>query len=105
MVRTARQESDNEKLDRLINETSAKFGYEVFKAGWARTTWEIRKRDPETRKLVLMSLVESFATTSGEIHIFAKEALPFVEALGKLLEENFQTIHEAVIVEDYGKRR
>jgi len=104
MVRTAKQESDNEKLDRLINELSESFGYEVFKAGWARTTWEIRKRDPETRKLILMVLVESFATTSGEIHIYDKEAIPFVEALGKLLEENFQTVHEAVIVEDYGKK-
>lgn len=105
MVRTARQESDNEKLDRIINELSARYGYEVFKAGWARTTWEIRKRDPETRDRALMATVESFATTSGEIHIYVQEALPFVADLGKLLEQNFQDVKEAVIIEDYGKRR
>ena len=105
MVRTARQESDNEKLDRIINELSAKHGYEVFKAGWARTTWEVRKRDPETRNLSLMALVESFATTSGEIHIYDRQALALVEELGKALEQNFKTVTEAIVVEDYGKKR
>ena len=105
MVRTASRESDNDRLDRILNELSARYSYVVFKAGWARTTWEVRKRDPETRDHKLMVIVESFATTSGEIRIYAEEAMPFVKELGKLLEENFTTVREAVIIEDYGKRR
>ena len=103
MVRTARQESDNEKLDRIISELSDKFGYEVFRTGWARTTWDVRKRDPETRETALMAVVESFASTNGEICVCAEEAMSFVTELGKRLEESFEGVKEAVIIEDYDR--
>ena len=100
MVRTARRESDNEKLDRIITASAERFGYEVFKAGWARTTWEIRRRDPETRSIKLMAVVESFASRNGQIRVRAEEAMPFVQELSKQLEESFEAVSEAVIIED-----
>jgi len=103
MVRTARQESDNEKLDRVIGEIAAKHGYEVFKTGWARTTWDVRKRDAETRDTALMAVVESFASTNGEICVCAQEAMSFVTELGQRLEETFEAVKEAVIIEDYDR--
>ncbi len=103
MVRTARQESDNEKLDRIITDLAARFGYEVLEAGWARTTWSIRKRDPDSRQTALMAVVESFASTNGQIRICAEEAMAFVTELGKQLETNFDAVSEAVIVEDYDR--
>ena len=103
MVKTARQESDNEKLDRIITEQAKRHGYEVFKSGWARITWEVFKRNPENRDLKRVAIVESFASTNGQIKICDRQALTFVEALGKELETEFPAIGEAVIVEDYPK--
>ena len=103
MVRTARQESDNEKLGHIISDLAGRFGYEVLEAGWARTTWSIRKRDPESRQTALMAVVESFATTNGQVRICAEEAMDFVTELGKQLEANFEAVREAVIIEDYDR--
>ena len=103
MVKTTRHESDNEKLSRIITVSAERFGYEVFKAGWARTTWEIRRRDPETRSTMLMAVVESFASTNGQIRICTEEAMPFVQELSKQLEESFEAVSETVIIEDYEK--
>ena len=103
MVKTARQESDNEKLDRIITEQAHKHGCEVFKTGWSRITWEVFKRNPQNRDLARLAVVESFASTNGEIKLCAPEALAFVQDLGAQIEKEFPEIGEAVIVEDFPK--
>ena len=105
MVRTARQESDNEKLDRIITEVAQQHGYEVFKTGWARITWQVFKRNPQTRDLKMLVTVESFASSSGEIKVMAPEGMLYAEELGKRLEAEFEAVQEAVIIEDYDKTR
>ena len=101
MVRTAKPQSDNERLSDIIQALAAKHGLEVHKAGWARTTYDVFSRDPRSRDLKLLVRVESFATTNGEILLFAPEAQTFAEELGAELEQAFPQIGEATIIERF----
>ena len=99
MVRIEKPQSENERLSDLISELAAKHGYEVYKAGWARTTYDVNLRDPRTRDLKPLVRVESFATVSGEIQLLAPEGRALAEELGAELEKTFPEVKEAVIIE------
>ena len=101
MVRTAQPQSDNEKLGEIVDRLAAKHGLEVFRAGWARTTYDVNMRDTRTRDIRTLVRVESFATTGGRIALLSPEGRAFAEELGTELEKAFPQIGEAVIVEDF----
>jgi len=102
MVRTAKPPSDNERLAEILRRLASEYGYEVYQTGWARTTYDVNRRDERSRDIDLMVRVESFATTSGEIHLHDEAGRAFAEALGAAIEEAFPGIGEAVIVEHLG---
>ncbi|HUW58790.1 MAG TPA: hypothetical protein VMZ92_19285 [Planctomycetota bacterium] len=101
MVRTAKPQSDNEKLSELIGRLAVKHGLEVYKAGWARTTYDVNVRDKRTRDVRTLVRVESFATTDGRITLLAPEGKAFAEEFAAELEKAFPQIGEAVIVENF----
>ncbi len=101
MVRTAKPQSDNEKLSEIVERLAGKHGLEVYKAGWARTTFDINQRDKHTRNIKTLVRVESFATTGGKILLLDPEGRTFAEELGAELEKEFPQVGEAVIVEDF----
>lgn len=100
MVRTAKPQSDNEKLAEIITRLAAKHGLEVYKAGWARSTYDVNARDKRSRDTTTLVRVESFATTGGRITLLAPEGRAFAEELGTELEKAFPQIGEAVILEN-----
>ena len=89
--------SDYDRLDALVHELVGKHSLRLDVTGWTRKTYTVYgpggKRDPRPH----FALVESFATTNGEIVVFDDAALPFAQELGGALEEQFG-IAEAVIV-------
>jgi hypothetical protein len=99
MVRTAKPESDNERLAGLIEALAQKHGYEVYRSGWARTTYDVNLRDPRSRDIKTLVRIESFATTSGEIELLAPEGRTYAEELGAGIEKAFPDVNEAVIIE------
>jgi hypothetical protein len=99
MVRTAEPQSENDRLAAIVNRLAAKHGFEVYKTGWARTTYDINARDARTRDIKLLVRVESFATTNGEIRLFTPEGKAVAAELGAELEKTFPQIGEAVIIE------
>jgi hypothetical protein len=99
MVRTAKPKSDNERLGDIVEALAARHGFEVYRYGWARTTYDVNRRDPRNRDIKLMIRIESFATTSGEIHLHDEAGRKMAEELGGELEKAFPDIGEAVIVE------
>ncbi|KPJ54591.1 MAG: hypothetical protein AMS16_04645 [Planctomycetes bacterium DG_58] len=101
MVRTAKPKSDNEKLSDIVERLAAKHGLEVYKAGWARTTYDVNVRDRRSRDIKTLVRVESFATTGGKILLLDPEGRSFAEELGVELEKEFPQIGEAVIVENF----
>jgi len=100
MVRTAQPQSDNDRLAEIVGRLAAKHGLEVYKTGWARSTYDINARDPRSRDIRLLVRVESFATTSGEIRLFSPEGRALAVELGAELEKTFPQIGEAVIIEN-----
>lgn len=101
MVRTDKPQSDNERLAEIIVRLAAKHGLEVYKAGWARTTYDVNTREKRTRDVRTLVRVESFATTGGKILLLSPDGKTFAEELGAQLEKAFPQIGEAVIVEDF----
>lgn len=101
MVRTARPQSDNERLGEIIAALVKKHGLHLYASGWARTTYDVGLRDPRSRDVELLVRVESFATTSGEIRLVDPRGKQFAEELGHELEQTFPDIGEAVIIEDF----
>jgi hypothetical protein len=99
MVRIAKPEGENERLAAIIDRLAAKHGYEVYKGGWARTTYDVNLRDPRSRDIRTLVRVESFATTSGEIQLLAPEGRAYAEELGAEIEKAFPDVKEAVIIE------
>ena len=99
MVRTAKPESENDKLRSIIDRLAKKHGYEVYESGWARTTYDVNARDARTRDIRVLVRVESFATVSGEIQLLAPDGRAFAEELGAELEKTFPDVKEAVIIE------
>lgn len=99
MVRMAQPQSENDKLAAIVERLAAKHGFEVYKSGWARTTYEVNVRDPRSRDLRLLVSLESFATVSGEILLFAPEGRAYAEELGAEMEKTFPDVKEAVIIE------
>ena len=101
MVRTAKPKSENERLSEIITRVAAKHGFEVYESGWARTTYDVNRREARSRKITLVARLESFVTTSGEIHLYDRAAGKFAKELGVGLEKAFPQIGEAVIVENF----
>ena len=99
MVRTTKPESENDRLGTIIERLAQKHGYEVYKSGWARTTYDVNRRDPRSRDVRPLVRVESFATVSGEIVLLAGEGRAYAEELGAEIEKAFPDVKEAVIVE------
>lgn len=99
MVRTAKPESENDRLGAIIQALAGKHGFEVYKSGWARTTYDVNTRDPRSRDIRTLVRVESFAAVSGEIQLLAIEGRAFAVELGAELEKAFPDVKEAVIVE------
>jgi len=101
MVRTAKPQSDNEKLSDLITQLAAKHDLEVYKTGWARTTYDVHTREERSRDIKLIARIESFATSNGQIRLCDPAGKKFAKELGARLEKEFPQIGEAVIVEDF----
>ncbi len=99
MVRMAKPDSENDRLGAIIENLAHKHGFEVYKSGWARTTYDVNKRDERSRDIKTLVRVESFATVSGEIQLLAEQGRAFASELGAELEKTFPEIKEAVIVE------
>ncbi len=99
MVRMAKPESENDRLGGIIESLARKHGFEVYKSGWARTTYDVNRRDERSRDIKTLVRVESFATVSGEIQLLAEPGRAFAAELGAELEKAFPEIKEAVIVE------
>ena len=92
------EQSEYERLDKLIQEIVDEFGLRLDVNGWTRKTYSVYTADTEKETGVLFARIESFATTNGEITVFDKTAMPFAEKLGTALEEQFD-VEEAVVVE------
>lgn len=99
MVRTAKPGGENDRLGEIIQTLADKHGYEVYKTGWARTTYDVNKRDASSRDIKTLVRVESFAVVSGEVQLLAEEGRAFALELGAGLEKAFPDVKEAVIVE------
>jgi hypothetical protein len=90
MVRVVRQEqSDDERLDALVEMLAGTHGLRLDRTGWARKTYDLYLVDPKTDRMQLVARVESLATTSGEVRVFDDRGLPFAEALAGELERTF----------------
>ena len=101
MVRTAKPMGDNERLDEIVHRLAAKHGFEVYKAGWARTTFDVNRRDERSRDIKLLVRVESFATTSGEVLLYDPAGRAYADELGAELEKAFPQIGESTIIEKF----
>ncbi len=99
MVRMAKPGGENDQLGEIVERLAQKHGYEVYKSGWARTTYDVNKRDERTRDTKTLVRVESFAAVSGEIQLLAEEGRAYAVELGGELEKAFPDVKEAVIVE------
>lgn len=98
MVRVVRnEESDDERLDKLVENLAAKHGFKLQRAGWARKTYDLFHKPGKHGASTFVARVESSATYSGEIRVFDDSALSFAEELGGALEETF-TLKEATIL-------
>ncbi|KPJ63265.1 MAG: hypothetical protein AMS15_00900 [Planctomycetes bacterium DG_23] len=102
MVKVSQTKSDNDKLRGILNGLCEKYGFRLLETGWARTTFDVHKMEPQ-RKLHLLVRVESFATTSGEIRLFDAEAADFANELGVLLERTFPAVSEATVIKSYSE--
>ena len=91
--------SDYDKLDQIIRDIVAKLGLHLEVAGWTRKTYDIYTSDGRLNTRQLISRVESFATTSGEVRIFDDRATEFATQLGEAIENSF-AVDEAVIIRE-----
>lgn len=90
MVRVVdREQSDDDRLDRLIAEFAGKHGLKLDRTGWARKTYDLYLIDRKTDRSLLVARVESLATTSGEVRVFHDQGLPFAAELAAELERSF----------------
>jgi hypothetical protein len=90
MVRVVRQEqSDDERLDRIIDQLAQKHDLKLDRTGWARKTYDLYLRDRKGDRLVLLARVETLATVNGEIRVFDDRGLAFAQDLAAELEQTF----------------
>lgn len=98
MVRIVRKdESDDERLDRLVAELTARHGLRLERTGWARKTYDLFYPDRQADRFPLVARVETFAAVNGEVRVYDDRGLPFAEALGAELEKGFG-VKEATIL-------
>lgn len=89
--------SPDERFDNLVHELVEKFQLRLDVTGWSRKTYDVYDAGDRHRARRLLLRVESFALTSGEVFIYADEALPLAEAIGTALEQDFG-VAEAVVL-------
>jgi hypothetical protein len=90
MVRVVRQEqSDDERLDGIVDRLAGTHGLRLDRTGWARKTYDLFVVDRTTDRSQLVARVESLATTNGEVRVFDERGLPFAEELAGELERAF----------------
>ncbi len=89
--------SDDTRFDALIHDLVDKYGFWLDVTGWTRKTYNVYRSSGRNGPATPLARLESFATTSGEIIIFADEALPFAEELGAALEKQLG-VKEAVVL-------
>ncbi|KAA3607260.1 MAG: hypothetical protein DWQ01_16325 [Planctomycetota bacterium] len=91
------QESEYDRLDRLVREAVAGSDFHLDVVGWTRKTYDVYQQDRKKASSKLILRLESFATSNGEIRLFDEIGLALAEQIGRRLEENFP-IQEAVLV-------
>ena len=90
MVRVVRKEqSDDERLDALVERLAEQHGLRLDRTGWARKTYDLYVVDTKTGRMNLVARVESLATSNGEVRVYREPGLPFAEALAAELEQAF----------------
>jgi hypothetical protein len=98
MVRVVRQEqSDDDRLDGIVDRLAGKHGLRLDRTGWARKTYDLYFVDPATDRMQLVARVESLATTNGEVRVFDERGLPFAEELAAELEQVFALTDATVL--------
>jgi hypothetical protein len=98
MVRVVRQEqSDDDRLDGIVDRLAGKYGLRLDRTGWARKTYDLYLVDPTTERMHLVGRVESLATTNGEVRVFDERGLPFAEELAAELEQVFEVKDATVL--------
>ena len=98
MVRVVRQDqSDDERLDGLIDRLAAKHGLRIDRTGWSRKTYDLYFPIPKSERTHLVARVESLATTNGEVRVYDERGLAFAEELAGELERMFG-LKEALVL-------
>lgn len=98
MVRVVRQEqSDDERLDRIVGQLAQKHDLKLERTGWARKTYDLYFRDRKADRLLLVARVETLATVNGEVRVFDDRGLPFAQDLAAEFEQTFG-LKEATIL-------
>ncbi|NRA95788.1 MAG: hypothetical protein HRU14_06215 [Planctomycetes bacterium] len=97
MVRT-QEPSDDEKLDRILEDAAQRHGLKLVTTGWSRKTYDVFDEDPESRRTTLLFRVESFATTSGEVTLFKQTGEACAREVAESLERTFE-IEEAILID------
>ncbi len=89
--------TDYDRLDGILRAVVAEYGHRLDVTGWTRKTYDVYEGVGRKRPGALLVRVESFATTNGELTVFAEPGMALAEAIGTRLEQEFG-IEEAVIV-------
>ena len=85
-----KEESDYDKLDRIVETVCNEQNLTLYVDGWTRKTYRIYEQDPETRQKSQLLQIESLITTNGELYYFSDEAIEIAKLLGEALEKEFE---------------
>lgn len=88
--------TDSERLDALVRQFAQEHKLVLDVNGWSRMTYDLFVAESRLAERVHVARLDSFTTTSGEIHVFDERGLAFAEALGSQLEKEFE-LKEALI--------
>ncbi len=88
--------TDSERLDALVRRFADEHKLVLDVNGWSRMTYDLFVAETRLGDRVHVARLDSFTTTSGEIHVYDERGLAFAEALGAQLEKEFD-LAEALI--------
>ena len=91
---------DYAKLDEMVHRLAEKHGLKLDVSGWTRKTYDFYIAPRGVGGMVHLARVESFATTSGEIHLFHADGMDLARDLGEEMEKAFAFDESVIIKED-----
>ena len=84
-----KEESDYDKLDRIVETVCKAQDLTLYVDGWTRKTYRIYDQDPTTRQKSQLLQIESLITTNGELYYLSDDAIGLAKLMGEALEKEF----------------